>query len=243
MGFLSLFLELALIRYMAGNIWNLGYFPNLVLLGVFIGMGTGFVCHRSVGERVGLGFFAAAAPSLLALMILIAAVHPAMPGFGPRSGAVGGEWFLTVSAKTSSAGYGTFVLWLGAVVAIFVMLSQYTARLFAMLEPLRAYTLDIAGSCCGILSFMFMSWLQAPAGAWFLAMIPLFVLAAPAVRWKPNVLAVAALIVAAGIAFRQDTRLLADADYDGPLEVVWSSLSESRAARESRGRRSSSSMA
>ena len=27
-GFLILFLELVLIRYLAGNIWNLGYFPN-----------------------------------------------------------------------------------------------------------------------------------------------------------------------------------------------------------------------
>jgi hypothetical protein len=32
LGFLTLFLELALIRYLAGNIWNLGYVPNLVLI-------------------------------------------------------------------------------------------------------------------------------------------------------------------------------------------------------------------
>ena len=36
LGFLTLFLELALIRYLAGNIWNLGYFPNLVLIAVFV---------------------------------------------------------------------------------------------------------------------------------------------------------------------------------------------------------------
>lgn len=32
MGYLTLFVELALIRYLAGNVWNMGYFPNLVLL-------------------------------------------------------------------------------------------------------------------------------------------------------------------------------------------------------------------
>ncbi len=43
-AFLMLFLELVLIRYLAGNVWNMGYFPNLVLMGVFIGMGLG--CPR-----------------------------------------------------------------------------------------------------------------------------------------------------------------------------------------------------
>src|SRR5262249_32644211 len=42
-AFLMLFLELVLIRYLAGNVWNMGYFPNLVLMGVFIGMGLAFL--------------------------------------------------------------------------------------------------------------------------------------------------------------------------------------------------------
>ena len=44
LGFLTLFLELVLIRFLAGNIWNLGYFP------VFLGMGTGFVFHRYLSD-------------------------------------------------------------------------------------------------------------------------------------------------------------------------------------------------
>ena len=36
LGFLTLFLELTLIRYLAGNNWNLGYFPNFVLNPVFM---------------------------------------------------------------------------------------------------------------------------------------------------------------------------------------------------------------
>lgn len=39
-GFLALFLELVLIRYVAGHIWNLGFSPYLVLLAAFLGMGT-----------------------------------------------------------------------------------------------------------------------------------------------------------------------------------------------------------
>lgn len=46
LGFLTLFLELVLIRYLAGNVWNLGYFPNLVLIAAFVGIGIGFAFHQ-----------------------------------------------------------------------------------------------------------------------------------------------------------------------------------------------------
>ena len=42
-----------------------------------------------------------------------------------------------------------------------VELSQRTAKLFRLFRPLVAYTLDIAGSCCGILAFMAASWLRS----------------------------------------------------------------------------------
>ena len=50
LGCATLFLELVLIRYLAGNIWNLGYFPNLVLMAVFVGMGLGFGLNRNLKE-------------------------------------------------------------------------------------------------------------------------------------------------------------------------------------------------
>src|SRR5438093_6641042 len=68
-AFLMLFLELVLIRYLAGSVWNMGYFPNLVLMGVFIGMGLGFVCHQSVSERRSPVLVQAAA-FLLALLVI-----------------------------------------------------------------------------------------------------------------------------------------------------------------------------
>ena len=68
-AFLMLFLELVLIRYLAGTVWNMGYFPNLVLMGVFIGMGLGFVCHQSVAERHSPGLLQLAA-FLLSLLVI-----------------------------------------------------------------------------------------------------------------------------------------------------------------------------
>ena len=40
---LMLFLELALIRWLTGNVIHLGYFSNFVLLGSFLGVGLGFL--------------------------------------------------------------------------------------------------------------------------------------------------------------------------------------------------------
>ena len=81
MGFLTLFLELVLIRYLAGNIWNLGYFPNLVLISVFIGMGLGFAFHQIVpGKRSNL-LLLVSIVLLLGLVLFVHFKHPSVPGF------------------------------------------------------------------------------------------------------------------------------------------------------------------
>ena len=47
---LMLFLELALIRWFAANVVHLSYFSNFVLLGSFLGIGTGFLISRKTGR-------------------------------------------------------------------------------------------------------------------------------------------------------------------------------------------------
>jgi hypothetical protein len=83
LGFLTLFMELALIRYLAVSIWYLDYFPNLVLLGVFAGMGSGFISHRAIGETLSrrgipeLYRWAMAALSLsVVLLLFLTRRHP-----------------------------------------------------------------------------------------------------------------------------------------------------------------------
>ena len=90
-AFLMLFLELVLIRYLAGSVWNMGYFPNLVLMGVFIGMGLGFVCHQSVAARHSPGLWQLAACLLALLVIFLYVKHPRVPGFSQWLGSIGGE--------------------------------------------------------------------------------------------------------------------------------------------------------
>src|ERR1051325_4318521 len=81
LGYATLFLELALIRYLAGNIWNLGYSPNLVLFSVFVGMGVAFTIHQVLDDSRSARWFQLSPLFLLLLVLFVAFIHPTTPGF------------------------------------------------------------------------------------------------------------------------------------------------------------------
>lgn len=222
LGFLTLFLELALIRYLAGSIWNLGYFPNLVLVAVFIGMGLGFMLHHIVPPRLSPVLFQGAMLALLALIVGVYIWHPTMPGFTTWSADFGGDLYFTATPKAASRqSYSPFVLCVAAIVVVFALVSQRSAKLFRTFRPLTAYTLDIAGSCTGIVGFMIISWLGIPAWMWFALFSLIFVLAMSD-SWKTRLLPLVPAAVMVLLVRHQDTSLMFDAQYRGPLEVEWS---------------------
>lgn len=220
LGFLTLFLELALIRFLAGNVWNLGYFPNLVLLAVFLGMGAGFVFHHFLSKPASNTLTQTSVFVLLALMSYVFFRHPAVPGFGPRGGSIGGELYFTANpVKSGTESFLPFLVLFLTVLVLFAFISQRTAKLFRLFPPLTAYTLDISGSCCGILAFMLVSWLQLPAFLWFLAVIPMFHL----IQWQ-SLKSWYLMVPLAGIvllAWGQDSKI-SNPDFSGAFEAHWS---------------------
>jgi protein-L-isoaspartate O-methyltransferase len=222
LGFATLFLELLFIRYLAGTIWNLGYFPNIVLLSVFIGMGVGFVFHDRIGpalsDKVFIGGFGLA----VGLILFVSLKHPIVPGFSLWHYNVGGDlYFSFVPFKADDLNYLFFVLCFVVLSLTFACISQRTAKLFRQFKPLDAYTLDILGSCAGILSFIAISALQLPAWSWFILFTVIFVFAmrSPALlRAIPAVLAVAAVFVM----FRQDAVMMQMPHTDYLKEAIWS---------------------
>jgi spermidine synthase len=178
LGFLTLYLELVLIRYLSGTIWNLGYFPNLVLLAVFLGMGIGFYLHQNFGKDASHKYFRYAVTALLSLVLFATFACPGLPGFERSSGEFGGELFFTNrAARPLLQSLPPFLVWFFVTLAVFALISQRTAQLFNHFTPLTAYTLDISGSLCGILIFVAVSYFQISAWIWFLGLIPLFLLA------------------------------------------------------------------
>jgi len=149
---------------------------------------------------------------------------PAVPGFGSNFGEVGNELYFT--GTTSEAGqtssYYLFSLWFILCALIFVLISQCTAKFFRLLKPLEAYTLDIAGSCCGIAVFMIFSWYKLPAFVWFIFIIPFFVYVMNrSSRWAIMTV-VGSFIVIVALAFVQDTRPLSNPNFKGTFESEWS---------------------
>jgi spermidine synthase len=224
LGFVTLALELVLIRYLAGTIWNLGYFPNLVLLAVFVGMGCGFAFHARFTEARSLGAGRAAPWLLFALVALVACLHPTMAGAGEWMRSAGGElYFSGLPPQAGHDGIGLFAFWFFGVFAVFACLAIRAAKIFRRFSALRAYTLDISGSCAGILVFTTVSFLQLPAYQWFLIVAPFCFVALrdPDDRFGAWA-AVLPLAFCATIAWRQDASLLSVPEYRGAREVHWS---------------------
>jgi hypothetical protein len=221
LGFLTLFLELALIRYLAGNIWNLGYFPNLVLIAVFVGMGLGFTFHHLVTRASPL-LFQASTFLLLGLVAFVYFAHPTVPGFGAWHGDTGGELYFTATpAAAVEQSFLPFVVCVLSIVVIFAAISQFTAKLFRQFRPLTAYTLDIAGSCAGILLFMLMSWLAIPAAVWFAVFVAGLLVPLAGAGWSRFVPLVPGLAIVL-VAHQQDQQLLSNPDFRGAFEAFWS---------------------
>ena len=62
-------------------------------------------------------------------------------------------------------------VWFLGTVLVFALVGQRTAKVFRRFPPLAAYSLDVGGSCAGIVAFMAVSALQLPAWSWFLATV------------------------------------------------------------------------
>ncbi len=160
-SFLILFIELALIRYVAAYVRIFGFFVNFVVIATFLGMGVGLL-RAGIADRLQwLG-----PPALLLLLGLV----KIFSGFAVR------------------ADFQTEALWTGAIPAglpheigvvpvvlilftscaiLFVPLGAGMGSEFSRFPPLTGYTIDVAGSLAGIAVFGGMSLLHSNPTIWF----------------------------------------------------------------------------
>src|SRR5215217_3839474 len=158
-SFLVLFLEVALIRWMPAYIRLLAYFSNFILLASFLGIGIG--CLVATARARLFAWFP----------VLTAAVVGAVYFFRlevaiPPSASIyftSGTTAPVVAVETTLLLPILFV----TVAALLATAAQRMAREMAALPPLAAYTLNIAGSLCGVVAFAVMSWLELPPAVWF----------------------------------------------------------------------------
>lgn len=155
--FLMLFAELALIRWLGGNVLYLSYFSNIVLLGSFLGIGLGFLwSHRSDHELLPY------TPLVFGLLILF--VHNVPVNVRATGGDLiffGGE--LKPSGPPREIALPIIFL---TVAAILACIGNGIAITFKKLKNLEAYQFDLIGSIIGIAFFTVLSFLGATPVVW-----------------------------------------------------------------------------
>jgi len=170
--FAILALELALIRWIGGQIRIFAYFSNLVLLAAFLGIGLGLQLGRRRGD---LGRFAL--PALVPLAAILAfspelgLVHMRFPD--PSIGLWGVQGPATVASFLRGASIVLALFW--AIAGVFLLAAVPVGRLFEQMPPLEAYSADLAGSILGVVAMAALAALGTTPVVW-LAIVALALL-------------------------------------------------------------------
>jgi SAM-dependent methyltransferase len=170
-SFLSLFLELLLIRWIGTEIRIFSYFRNLVLISCFLGLGIGFSLKKA---RVSL------LTSVLLTLVLVASAHPRamISGFSLRDISQYlvfdnfHMWFTPGRPSLAKFIVG-FVMIAGVMIVlagIFVPFGQILGDIFdSSRNRIRDYSINLAGALLGTWAFALLSYLGTPPWIWFLA--------------------------------------------------------------------------
>lgn len=155
--FLMLFVELALIRWLGGNILYLSYFSNIILLGSFLGIGLGFLwSHRS--EHSLLRY----TPIVFGGLVLLVHNVPV------NVVATGGDLIFfgsELKADGPPREIALPVVFL-AVAMLLACIGNGVAETFKKMKNLDAYQFDLVGSILGIAVFTTLSFLGATPIVW-----------------------------------------------------------------------------
>ena len=166
-SFVVLFQELALIRWLSTQVRVLAYFPNLVLIAAFVGLGVGCLLARRSAPLLALW-----PPSL----VVLALVAYAMSGIAFTAESISEHlWLLYYDLGPDAPvvhGVRLPILLVFVLSAIsFVPLGQLVAerlRTFRSAQrPLLGYAADLAGSLLGTVAFAGASFLRTFPVVWF----------------------------------------------------------------------------
>ncbi len=158
-SFLILFLEIALIRWMPAYIRLLSYFSNFILLASFLGIGIG--CLLAPARSRLFRWFPVVQAAVIAAVYFFR-----LEVSVPTAGSI---YFTSGTAEKVVLVESTMLLPVLFVIvaALFATLAQRMGREMAQLPPLRAYTINLAGSLAGVIAFGVISWLELPPTVWF----------------------------------------------------------------------------
>lgn len=159
-SFLILYLELALIRYLPGYIYYLGYFANFVLIATFLGMGMGILLAKVRFSLI------LCTPFLLILLLGLTRFFSF--GIDATTKDIVYLQYVQTRGDIILPAYVLLPMLFTIVASIFTCLAQPLGRFFHDAKrPLAMYVFDIVGSLIGIMAFYSGVFLSFPPLAWF----------------------------------------------------------------------------
>lgn len=185
-------LELALIRWTAGQVRAFAYFNNLVLIAAFLGMGLGIALGR---RRPGLVHWTL--PTLAPLAAILGFAEPLgliRLAFPDPSIHIWGAEILTGGAGGTLGSFAVFGGLVAGIVAVFVCAGSAVGALFGRLPALKAYRWDLMGSLLGVVAMTVVSATGAGPAVWLaLGVAPFMWLSR-----RPLTLGAGVLVIACG---------------------------------------------
>ena len=170
---LTLFAELALIRWVATEVRIFAYVKNLALLLCFLGFGLGCALARQNTRWL------TATKALLGLILVVRLPLGSDRVMENLSRFLGAAQGIEMWAADTGRHWGLFLL-AAAVTAILLLLITYifiplgqtvSRQLELAPRTLYGYSWNLAGSLVGIVAFFAVSWLALPPWIWFMAVL------------------------------------------------------------------------
>ena len=166
---LTLFAELAIIRWVATEVRVFAYVKNLALLLCFLGFGLGCALARQRPR------WQTAATTLVGLVVIVRLPWRGaqiMEGLSQYLGASQDIEIWATRAIHDSTGLFLAVavtaILLFLITYIFIPIGQTVSRQIELApRPLYGYSWNLAGSLAGILAFFAVSWMALPPAVWF----------------------------------------------------------------------------
>ena len=189
-AWLILFLELALIRFLAGYVRLFAFYTNFVIIAAFLGMGTGILRQR-IASRLRWVF----PVTLVALVALVAFL--ASTTINVRQDGLDWLWGVEAIAETGRRmPLSVAVTLLFAVTTtLFIPLGALLGEAMSRWRALPAYAADLAGSLLGVVSFAVVSALSLSPTVWFSCAAPVWL----ALAWPSRRLLFGSAVALGGV--------------------------------------------
>lgn len=162
-SFGALFFEMLLVRWLPTTIYYLGYYKNCILFATFLGFGCGAATRRRV-ERI-LPYFL----FCVSLIVLGAVLTEHYTDIVPLGN---GEYVFNQARNANAELIVPLLLPLllvfTASALLMVPLGRLVGRYLDSFAPITAYSINIAASLLGVVTFLAVSYLSLDPTVWFL---------------------------------------------------------------------------